>query len=134
MNIFWSVKEGTGVIINGRNGKSPPLASREDFGDARIHVEFIDTEKLELRRVPPGPNMRFRYSTVGPMPTSRIPAANAAGYTLAWDETRPGKSYDGHSALVNASPPPRTVGKPMILSFVRPGLIAKAKKNRQRKK
>jgi len=36
-----SVREGTGTIINGRNAKSPPLVSREEFGDARIHIEFI---------------------------------------------------------------------------------------------
>ena len=36
-----STREGTGTIVNSRKAKSPPLVSREEFGDARIHVEFI---------------------------------------------------------------------------------------------
>jgi hypothetical protein len=36
-----SSREGKGVIINNRKAKSQPLVSRQEFGDQRIHVEFI---------------------------------------------------------------------------------------------
>jgi sugar phosphate isomerase/epimerase len=100
-----SVREGTGTIVNGRKAKSPPLVSREEFGDARIHVEFV---------IPKGSNSgvylqdQYEIQILDSWTDANIPypGGECGGIYPRWDETRPVKSYDGHSALVNASRPP----------------------------
>ncbi|MGA2679054.1 MAG: family 16 glycoside hydrolase [Sedimentisphaerales bacterium] len=100
-----SVREGTGVIINGRKAKSPPLVSREEFGDARIHVEFIIPKNSNSGVYLHG---QYEVQILDSWTDANIPypGGECGGIYPRWDETRPGKSYDGHSALVNASRPP----------------------------
>jgi hypothetical protein len=99
-----SVREGTGVIYNGRKAKSPPLVSIQEFGDARIHVEFI---------IPKGSNSgvylqgQYEIQILDSWADANIPypGGECGGIYPRWDETQPVKSYDGHSPLVNASRP-----------------------------
>ncbi len=83
-----SVREGTGVIINGRKAKSPPLASREEFGDARIHVEFVIPKNSNSGVYLQG---QYEVQILDSWTDANIPypAENAAGYTLAGMKTGP---------------------------------------------
>jgi sugar phosphate isomerase/epimerase len=100
-----SVRDGNGIIINGRNAKSPPLASKEEFGDARIHVEFIIPKNSNSGVYIQG---QYEIQILDSFTDANIPypGGECGGIYPRWDENRPGKSYDGHSALVNASRPP----------------------------
>jgi sugar phosphate isomerase/epimerase len=100
-----SVREGTGTIVNGRKAKSPPLVSREEFGDARIHVEFLIPKSSNSGVYLQG---QYEIQILDSWTDANIPypGGECGGIYPRWDETRPIKSYDGHSALVNASRPP----------------------------
>ena len=100
-----SAREGTGVIMNGRRAKSPPLVSKEEFGDIRAHVEFM---------VPKGSNsgvyLQGQYEIQiydsWTDQNSLYPGIECGGIYQRWDESRAVKGYDGHSPKVNASRPP----------------------------
>jgi len=100
-----STREGTGVIVNGRKAKSPNLVSSDEFGDAKIHVEFM---------IPKGSNsgvyLQGRYEIQiydsWTDQNSLYPGIECGGIYQRWDETRAVKGYEGHSPRVNASRPP----------------------------
>jgi sugar phosphate isomerase/epimerase len=100
-----AVREGTGVIVNGRRGSSPPLVSKQEFGDARVHVEFV---------IPKGSNsgvyLQGRYEIQiydsWTDQNSLYPGIECGGIYQRWDESRMVKGYEGHSPRVNASRPP----------------------------
>jgi sugar phosphate isomerase/epimerase len=100
-----SVREGTGTIVNGRKAKNPPLVSREEFGDARVHVEFIIPKNSNSGVYIQG---QYEIHIVDSWTDANLsyPGGECGDIYPRWDENRPGKSYDGHSALVNASRPP----------------------------
>jgi sugar phosphate isomerase/epimerase len=100
-----SSREGTGVIINSRKAKSPPLVSIQEFGDARIHVEFIIPKSSNSGVYLQG---QYEIQILDSWADANIlyPGGECGGIYPRWDETRPVKSYDGHSPLVNASRPP----------------------------
>ncbi len=100
-----SVREGTGVIVNNRKAKSPPLVSREEFGDARIHVEFIIPKNSNSGVYIQG---QYEIQILDSWTDANVPypGGECGGIYPRWDEKRPVKSYDGHSAMVNASRPP----------------------------
>ncbi len=100
-----SMREGTGVIVNGREAKSPPLVSGQEFGDARLHIEFV---------IPKGSNSgiylqgRYEiqiYDSWGEA-NGLYPGIECGGIYQRWDESRVVKGYEGHSPRVNASRPP----------------------------
>ena len=100
-----AVREGTGVITNGRGAKSPPLVSKQEFGDARLHIEFV---------IPKGSNsgvyLQGRYEIQiydsWADQNSLYPGIECGGIYQRWDESRTLKGYEGHSPRVNASRPP----------------------------
>jgi sugar phosphate isomerase/epimerase len=100
-----SVREGTGVIANGRKAKSPPLVSKREFGDARVHVEFM---------IPKGSNSgvyiqgqyEIQILDSWTEPNVPYPGGECGGIYQRWDESREVKGYDGHSVIVNACRPP----------------------------
>ena len=100
-----ATREGTGVIVNSRSAKSPPLVSKEAFGDAKVHVEFL---------IPKGSNsgvyLQGQYEIQildsWTEPNAGYPGGECGGIYPRWDESRAVKSYDGHSPLANASRPP----------------------------
>jgi len=104
-NLLSVRKEGTGVIINGRQGKSPNLVSAGEFGDSKIHIEFM---------IPKGSNsgiyLQGRYEIQvfdsWSDENSLYPGIECGGIYQRWDESRTVKGYEGHSPLVNATRPP----------------------------
>jgi sugar phosphate isomerase/epimerase len=100
-----SVREGTGVIVNGRKAKSPPLVSIQEFGDARIHVEFLIPKSSNSGVYLQG---QYEIQILDSWTDANVayPGGECGGIYPRWNETKPVKSYDGHSPLVNASRPP----------------------------
>jgi sugar phosphate isomerase/epimerase len=100
-----SASEGTGTIVNGRKAKSPPLASKEEFGDARIHVEFVIPKSSNSGVYIQG---QYEIQILDSWTDANIPypGGECGGIYPRWDENRPVKSYDGHSVLAKASRPP----------------------------
>lgn len=100
-----SVREGTGVIVNGRRAKSPPLVSKQEFGDARVHVEFM---------IPKGSNSgvyiqgqyEIQILDSWTEPNVSYPGGECGGIYQRWDESRAVKGYEGYSPIVNACRPP----------------------------
>jgi sugar phosphate isomerase/epimerase len=100
-----SVREGTGIILNGRNAKSPTLISKEEFGDSKIHVEFIIPKNSNSGVYIQG---QYEIQIMDSWSDTNVPypGGECGGIYPRWDESRPVKSYDGHSALVNVCRPP----------------------------
>ena len=100
-----SNREGAGVIINSRKAKSSPLVSREEFGDSRIHVEFLIPKSSNSGVYIQG---QYEIQILDSWTDANVsyPGGECGGIYPRWDENRPGKSYDGHSVIANASRPP----------------------------
>jgi sugar phosphate isomerase/epimerase len=77
----------------------------QEFGDARIHVEFLIPKNSNSGVYLQG---QYEIQILDSWTDANIsyPGGECGGIYPRWDENRPGKSYDGHSALVNASRPP----------------------------
>ena len=99
-----ATKEGTGVIMNGRRAKSQPLVSKQEFGDARIHVEFVISKGSNS-----GVYIQGRYELQicdsWQEPNGLYPGSECGGIYPRWDESRMTRPYEGHSPAVNASRP-----------------------------
>jgi sugar phosphate isomerase/epimerase len=99
-----SVTPGTGVIINGRRGNSPPLVSRMQFGDVRAHIEFAVPKKTNA-----GVYFQGRYKLnicdIRCEPNGLSPGLECGGIYPRWDNMRAIKAYDGQSPRVNACRP-----------------------------
>lgn len=100
-----SVMEGTGVIVNGRKAKSPPLVSIQEFGDARIHIEFIIPKSSNSGVYLQG-QYEIQILDSWDDTNTPYPGGDCGGIYPRWDESRPIKSYGGRSPSVNASRPP----------------------------
>jgi len=100
-----SVRDGTGVIVNGRRAKSPPLVSREEFGDVRAHIEFMIAKGSNSGVYLQG---QYEIQILDSYSDANSPysGGECGGIYPRWDESRPVKSYDGYSPKVNASRPP----------------------------
>jgi len=100
-----SVREGTETLVNGRTMKSPNLVSRDEFGDAKIHVEFIIPKNSNS-----GIYLQGRYEIQiydsWTDANSKYPGIECGGIYQRWDESRTVKGYEGHSPLINATRPP----------------------------
>ena len=100
-----SIREGLGVVTNGRGIKVPSLVSRREFGDVRAHIEFM---------IPKGSNSgvyfqgRYEIQIFDSFSDANAayPGSECGGIYPRWDETRLGKAYEGHSPKVNAAKPP----------------------------
>ncbi len=99
-----SVTEGKGAIVNGRNAKSPPLASIQQFGDAKIHVEFIIPKSSNSGVYIQG-QYEIQILDSWNEPNAPYPGGECGGIYPRWDDKKPG-NYEGHAVLVNASRPP----------------------------
>jgi sugar phosphate isomerase/epimerase len=99
-----SVTAGTGVVVNGRQGKSPPLVSKMEFGDVRAHIEFAVPKRTNA-----GVYFQGRYElqicdSWGEA-NSLSPGLECGGISPRWDESRMVKAYDGRSPRVNTCRP-----------------------------
>jgi sugar phosphate isomerase/epimerase len=99
-----SGKPGTGVILNGPDGKTSNLFSRAEFGDIKAHVEFMVSKDSNS-----GVYFMGRYEVQvfdSWHKESEYPGIECGGIYQRWDEVRNPKGFEGHSPRVNASKPP----------------------------
>ena len=97
--------DGTGVLVNGRNGRTHNLFSRQEFADVELHVEFM---------VPKGSNSgvylmgRYEIQVLDSWGVAKPKYSDCGGIYQRWDPGR-GKGregYEGRTPRVNASRPP----------------------------
>ena len=98
---------GTGVIINGPDGKTVHLLSKDEFGDVEAHIEFM---------VPKGSNSgvyfqgRYEIQILDSYGVENPTYTDCGGIYQRWDEKRAAQArpmgYEGTAPKVNASLPP----------------------------
>ncbi|MCX5768692.1 MAG: DUF1080 domain-containing protein [Candidatus Hydrogenedentes bacterium] len=94
---------GTGVIINGPDGKTKHLLSKDEFGDVEAHIEFM---------VPKGSNSgvyfqgRYEIQILDSYGVEKPTYTDCGGIYERWDEKRDPMGYEGTAPKVNASLPP----------------------------
>lgn len=94
---------GTGSILNGATGRTINLKTRQEFGDIKLHVEFM---------VPQGSNSgiylmgRYEVQIFDSWGVKAPTYSDCGGIYQRWDDLRMPKGYEGHAPSVNASFPP----------------------------
>jgi HEAT repeat protein len=98
-----AAEPGSGVIVNGPDGRTVNLFSKAEFGDVRAHVEFI---------VPRGSNSgvyfmgRYEIQVFDSWGVEDPKHSDCGGIYQRWDGNRNPKGFEGHPPRVNASLPP----------------------------
>ena len=93
-------KEGTGVAVNGKTGRTRNLLSKLEHGDVEAHVEFM---------VPVGSNSgvyfqgRYEIQILDSWGVEKLKHGDCGGIYERWEK---GKGFEGHPPRVNASLPP----------------------------
>jgi hypothetical protein len=97
-----TAQDGAGVIINGATGKTVDIFSKEEFGDVKVHVEFM---------VPKNSNSgvyfmgRYEIQVFDSYGKEKVEFSDCGGIYQRWDENRNPKGYEGHPPRVNAAKP-----------------------------
>lgn len=93
---------GAGVFTNGREGRTSHLITEAEFGDAKVHVEFM---------VPKGSNSgvylqgRYEIQVFDSYGVKNPEHSDCGGIYQRYDEAR-SHGYEGHPPRINASFPP----------------------------
>ena len=97
-------KPGTGVIVNGKDGRTANLFSREEFGDIEAHVEFMIAKGSNSGVYFMG---RYEVQVLDSFGVKDVHYSDCGGIYQRWDPKRgKGKEgYEGHAPRVNASKP-----------------------------
>lgn len=93
------IKPGSGVIVNGRNGRTADIVSTEEFGDMEAHIEFS---------VARGSNSGVYF--MGKYEIQILDSYGKEDYTAhdcgaIYERWKDGEGYEGRPPLVNASRP-----------------------------
>jgi hypothetical protein len=94
---------GTGVLLNGPEGKTKHLVSQPEFGDVRAHIEFA---------VPEGSNSgvyfmgRYEIQVLDSWGVEEPEHSDCGGIYQRWDDSRDPKGFEGHPPKVNAARKP----------------------------
>lgn len=94
---------GSGTIVNGEEGNTVNLLSREEFDDVTAHIEFM---------VPKGSNSgvyfmgRYEIQVLDSWGKEEVIHSDAGGIYERWDENREPKGYEGVRPRKNASRKP----------------------------
>jgi sugar phosphate isomerase/epimerase len=97
-----SVKRGT--IVNGPTGRTSHLLSKAEFGDVKVHIEFMVPRESNS-----GVYFMGRYEIQvfdSWKKTSPYPGIECGGIYQRWDNSRDPKGFEGHSPRINASRAP----------------------------
>jgi hypothetical protein len=93
-------RPGSGVLVNGPEGRTTDLLSRLEHGDAEVHVEFM---------VPEGSNSgvylqgRYEIQVFDSWGVEEPGFADCGGIYQRWQDEQ---GFEGHPPRVNASRPP----------------------------
>jgi hypothetical protein len=109
--------DGTGVFINGKEGKTVHLVAKEPHGDIHLQLEFM---------VPEGSNSgvylqgRYEIQILDSWGVEDPGSGDCGGIYQRWDDSRQGeKGYEGKSPIVNACKKPGEWQK-LIIRFKAP--------------
>lgn len=95
---------GVGAILNGPDGRTKHLLSKEAFGDVSAHIEFMVAKDSNS-----GVYFMGRYEVQvfdSWQKESEYPGIECGGIYQRWDERRTPPGFEGHSPRGNASRPP----------------------------
>jgi hypothetical protein len=98
-------KPGSGVIVNGKDGKTANLFSKDEFGDIEAHVEFMVSKGSNSGVYFMG---RYEVQVLDSFGVKDPHYSDCGGIYQRWDPKR-GKGqegYEGHPPKVNASKAP----------------------------
>ena len=95
-----STKPGTGILFNG--GRTSDLVSKQEFGDVRLHLEFIISKRSNSGVYFMGSYELQIYDSYG-VAKDLYPGIECGGLYPRWINE---KDVEGHSPNVNASLPP----------------------------
>jgi hypothetical protein len=97
-------KPGTGVIVNGKDGRTANLLSKDEFGDIEAHVEFMVAKGSNSGVYFMG---RYEVQVLDSFGVKDVHYSDCGGIYQRWDPKRgKGKEgYEGHAPRVNASKP-----------------------------
>lgn len=94
---------GSSIIVNGKEGRTNNILSREEFGDVTAHIEFM---------VPKGSNSgvyfmgRYEVQVLDSWGVESPKYSDCGGIYQRWDPSREPPGYEGHPPRMNASRPP----------------------------
>lgn len=97
------IAAGEGIFVNGVNGKTVNLMSKEEFGDVEAHVEFCIPSKSNSGVYFMGRYEVQIYDSFG-VAKDKYPGIECGGIYPRWTQER--NEFEGHSPRVNASKPP----------------------------
>ena len=95
---------GTGAIVNGKDGRTANLFSKDEFGDVEAHVEFVVSKGSNSGVYFMG---RYEVQVLDSFGKKDLHYSDCGGIYQRWDPAR-GKGnegYEGHAPKVNASKP-----------------------------
>jgi len=93
-------KDGVGVLVNGKAGRTRNLLSKHEHADVEAHIEFM---------VPAGSNSgvyfqgRYEIQILDSWKVEQLKHGDCGGIYQRWKD---GKSFEGHPPRLNASRPP----------------------------
>jgi sugar phosphate isomerase/epimerase len=98
------VLPGQGVVVNGMNGNTHHLVSCDEFGDIRLHIEFMVPEESNSGVYFMG---RYEIQVRDSFKKESHYAGNeCGGIYQRWDESREPKGFEGVSPRIDAARAP----------------------------
>jgi sugar phosphate isomerase/epimerase len=93
-------KDGTGLAVNGSNGRTAHLLTRHEHGDCQAHVEFLVARESNSGVYFQG---RYEVQILDSWGVKEPHSGDCGGIYERWKDN---KGYDGHAPRVNASKKP----------------------------
>jgi len=97
-----STMPGRGILVNGSEGRTVDLITREEFSDVEIHLEFCIPQHSNSGIYLMGRYELQIYDSFGVV-RDKYPGIECGGIYPRWTAER--GEFEGHSPLVNASKP-----------------------------
>ncbi|NOX54444.1 MAG: DUF1080 domain-containing protein [Planctomycetes bacterium] len=100
-----ATRPGTGVLVNGKTGRTWNIVTKKDFGDIEAHIEFLVAKGSNSGVYFMG---RYEIQILDSWGKQHVKYSDCGGIYQRWDPSR-GKGhegFDGHAPRVNASKPP----------------------------
>jgi hypothetical protein len=97
---IFAIQPGKGILVNGADGKTTNILSRQQHGDVEAHIEFC---------VPQGSNSgvyfmgRYEIQVFDSWAVEKPKYSDCGGIYQRWKDNR---GYEGHAPRINASKPP----------------------------
>lgn len=94
---------GSGVMINGADGRTVHLVSKQQWGDVKAHIEFMVPQRSNSGVYFMG---RYEIQVFDSWGVEKPKHSDCGGIYQRWDPNREPKGYEGHPPRINASRTP----------------------------